>query len=107
MLWSVFFIILIIGGILSWLFVLAQESNLVAQVESQRQNKLLIEEIQAHDKTDKALQDAKEHAEAANNAKSRYLSGMSHEVRTPLNSILGYAQLLDCLLYTSPSPRDS
>ena len=85
----------IIGGILSWLFVLAQESNLVAQGESQRQNRLLIKEIQAHDKTDKALQDAKEHAEAANNAKSRYLSGMSHEVRTPLNSILGYAQLLE------------
>ena len=94
-LWSVFFIILIIGGILSWLFVLAQESNLVAQGESQRQNRLLIKEIQAHDKTDKALQDAKEYAEAANNAKSRYLSGMSHEVRTPLNSILGYAQLLE------------
>ena len=95
MLWSVFFIIIIIGGILSWLFVLAQESNLVAQGESQRQNKLLVKEIQAHDKTEKALQAAKENAEAANHAKSRYLTGMSHEVRTPLNSILGYAQLLE------------
>ncbi len=94
-LWSVFLIFFIISGVVSWLFVLAHQSSVVADQESQRQNKLLIEEIAAHDKTDKALQTAKEYAEAANNAKSRYLSGMSHEVRTPLNSILGYAQLLE------------
>ena len=94
-LWSVFLIFFIISGVVSWLFVLANESSLVAQDESQRQNKLLAKEIAAHDKTDKALQNAKEFAEAANNAKSRYLSGISHEVRTPLNSILGYAQLLE------------
>ncbi len=38
-------------------------------------------------------------AEAANQAKSRFLATMSHEIRTPLNGILGMAQLLsspDC-----------
>ncbi len=94
-LWSVFLIFFIITGVVSWLFVLANESSLVAQDESQRQNKLLTKEITAHEKTDQELQSAKEIAEAANNAKSRYLSGISHEVRTPLNSILGYAQLLE------------
>jgi signal transduction histidine kinase/CheY-like chemotaxis protein len=37
---------------------------------------------------------AREEAEAANRAKSSFLAGMTHELRTPVNGILGYAQLL-------------
>ncbi len=94
-LWKVFFLLVIVTGIVSWLFVLAHESRLVAQEESQRQTRLLMEEIEAHDRTDQALQKAKEEAESANQAKSRYLTGISHELRSPLNAILGYAQLLE------------
>jgi signal transduction histidine kinase/CheY-like chemotaxis protein len=35
-------------------------------------------------------------AEAANRAKSEFLSRMSHELRSPLNAVLGFAQLLQC-----------
>lgn len=94
-LWQVFFILLIITGVISWLFVLVNDSRRVAQEESQRQNRLLSEEIEAHELTDRALQLAKEQAEAANLAKSRYLTGISHELRSPLNAVLGYAQLLE------------
>ncbi|MCP4630377.1 MAG: PAS domain S-box protein, partial [bacterium] len=37
---------------------------------------------------------AQQAAEAANQAKSVFLSNMSHELRTPLNAILGFSQLL-------------
>ncbi len=91
---TLFFLLLIVFGVIAWLFLLAHESRAVAHEETARQTRLLLEEIEAHRQTDRELQTAKELAEAANDAKSRYLSGISHELRTPLQSILGYAQIL-------------
>jgi len=47
------------------------------------------------------LQSAKLIAEQANRSKSDFLSSMSHELRSPLNAILGFAQLLET---ESPPP---
>ena len=91
----VFFVFSVATGIACWYLVLAHDSRRVAEEESSRQNALLLKEIDAHRRTDAALQRAKETAEAANSAKSRYVVGLSHELRTPLNAVLGYAQILE------------
>jgi PAS domain S-box-containing protein len=41
-----------------------------------------------------ALREAKEKAEAASSAKSRFLANVSHEIRSPMNSVMGYTELL-------------
>lgn len=42
-----------------------------------------------------ALQDACRRAEAANEAKSAFLFNMSHDIRTPMNAILGFTDMLE------------
>lgn len=91
---KVFAMLALIVAVCSWWIVLGSESRRLAQDESSRHNQMLTQEIEAHRRTDAALQAAKEAAESANLAKTRYVAGMTHELRTPLNSILGYTQLL-------------
>ena len=44
---------------------------------------------------EQAIINAKNEAEAANKAKTEFLSHMSHELRTPMTAILGFSQIMD------------
>ena len=63
------------------------------------------ESAQHHDPDLRELTRAKDAAEAASAAKSLYLATVSHELRSPLNAIYGYAQLME--RETAVSPRDA
>jgi PAS domain S-box-containing protein len=75
-----------------WVLINAQfyhdEEGEVAGVEALGRN---ISELK---EAEEQLLKAKENAEAANSAKTEFLSNMSHELRTPLNAILGFSSLL-------------
>ena len=77
------------GGIIGYLLI-GTDNTAGKQVEMERQR---IE--RALQETNVELETARSTAEKANLAKSDFLSSMSHELRSPLNAILGFAQLME------------
>jgi PAS domain S-box-containing protein len=72
----------------------ASVSVLRAATGEPRRMVWVMEDITEHLALEEA-QRARKGAEAANLAKSEFLSRMSHELRTPLNAMLGFTQLLE------------
>lgn len=54
----------------------------------------ITDSIKERDEKEKELAEARRMAESANNAKTRFLFNMSHDIRTPMNAIIGYTNLI-------------
>ena len=73
--------------------------NLIAVAVRNMDNEIIdeiaiIEDISERKRAEEALNDAKEAAEAAGRSKSIFLSNLSHEIRNPLNAIMGLTDIL-------------
>ena len=90
-----FFVLTIIGIILV-LLRKARKAEAVAKLAANDTQKL-------NDKLEIALKKA----EDASLAKTRFLNNMSHDIRTPMNAILGYAQLMEDELKGKELPETS
>ena len=90
-----FFVLTIISIILV-LLRKARKAEAVAKLAANDTQKL-------NDKLEIALKKAEE----ANLAKTRFLNNMSHDIRTPMNAILGYAQLMEEELKEKELPETS
>ena len=65
-----------------------------SEVNGKRKYILVMSDRTADWKMNQALSEAVRSAETANRAKSTFLSNMSHDIRTPMNALLGYSELI-------------
>jgi PAS domain S-box-containing protein len=93
------------GALLGWRGVASNVTERMQAAEAMRTHnerlEVLVKERTTH------LNQALSAAEAANRAKSLFLSSMSHELRTPLNAVLGYSQLMGMNTQASKETREA
>jgi PAS domain S-box-containing protein len=78
------------SGVIGTMLVAAE----MVHLEGKQQVLGIYSDVTVSELQNEELRRAKEAAEVANRAKSAFLANMSHDIRTPMNAILGYTQLL-------------
>ena len=85
-----------------WFHIIAMGS----EIEKKQKCIIVMSDRTADRKMNKALSDAVSAAETANRAKSTFLSNMSHDIRTPMNAIIGFTTLAVSNIENKEKVRD-
>lgn len=107
-----FIIILILAIILNTFYALSIRRKLASSESELHQHRNYLDEL-VKERTDEINQQADHHKKTAialteaNQFKSDFISQMSHEMRTPLNAILGYGQLIKMDTVSSPDIHEN
>ncbi len=68
---------------------------LLYYINQREQHKIMQEREAERERHNQQLKDALQAAQLASSAKTTFLSNMSHDIRTPMNAVLGFTTLLD------------
>lgn len=89
-------------GEMRWFHVIAFCSD----IQCEKKYILVMSDRTRDKKINQALEDAVNAAESANRAKSTFLSNMSHDIRTPMNAIIGFTTLASANIGNDEKIRD-
>ena len=85
-----------------WSFITDQD-ELIQKTEALEKSNRANEELR---RIQSELEQARDQANAANRAKTTFLLNMSHDIRTPMNAIIGYSELLEKRLNDQKKCKD-
>lgn len=88
------FVLVVVFVIILIISMRMQQKEQLYRKEQENSAKLELSRQEA-ERSKHAAEEAFKVAEAANNSKSSFLSNMSHDIRTPMNAIVGFSELLE------------
>ena len=86
-------------------FIMTQDND-TGDIMVMAVSKEITEQVRRQREQTKALQDALMQAQHANKAKTTFLSNMSHDIRTPMNAIIGFATIAVSHINNKDQVRD-